>query len=65
MRKCIDIDVIDEPSTFSGEVLRIAGNPALARLWPDGRILNRREDGTFELPSSKGRLLIEIPDYFS
>ncbi len=65
VRKCIDIDVIDEPSTFSGEVLRIAGNPALARLWPDGRILNRREDGTFELPSSKGRLLIEIPDYFS
>ena len=65
VRKAIDIDVIDEASTFAGETLRIPGDPPAARLWPCGTPLARREDGGFELPAARGRLLVEVPGYFA
>ncbi len=64
VRKAMDIDVISEPSTFAGECLRIAGNPPTARLFGTGEPLARRDDGAFELPPAKGRLLIQVPKYF-
>jgi hypothetical protein len=35
------------------------------RLFGSGETLVRRADGTgFELPSAKGRLLLEVPNFF-
>jgi hypothetical protein len=63
VRKALDIDIIEERSTFAGEKLRLAGNTAAAIQFGSGE-LTRDADGAFLLPAVKGRLLIVVPDYF-
>jgi len=67
VRKALDIDIVDEPSTFAGETLNLAGSDdsTVVRVFGSGEALAREADGTFRLPSVKGRLLLEVPDWFS
>ncbi len=62
-RKAIDIDVIDEPMSFAGDVLRLPAHVRSVRIF-DGAELVRARDGAFELPVHKGRLLLEVPRFF-
>ncbi len=64
-RKALDIDMIEERSSFAGESLRLTG-PVRQVLDFETRIpLARNPDGSFSLPLKKGRLLLEIPRFFS
>jgi hypothetical protein len=62
-RKALDIDMIEERSSFGGELLRLPKKVKVARLF-QGEELPRDESGAFLLPLAKGRLLIEVPGYF-
>lgn len=64
VRKAMDIDVIDEPSTFAGQTLHVEGNPPEALVFGTDRVLKAEADGSFKLPDARGRLLIQIPGYF-
>lgn len=66
VRKALDIDIIDEPSTFAGETLRLAGSDdsTVVRVFDSGESLSRDAGGAFILPSVKGRLLLEVPGWF-
>lgn len=78
VRKALAIDMIEEPSTFAGEVLRLpqqvqtvqslaavntAGNGAVPELVATP--LKALGNGAFELPAVKGRLLLEVPGFFA
>lgn len=63
VRKAIDIDVIEDRSSFAGELLYLANNAPEARLF-QGEPLERDESGAFVLPPAKGRILVEVPGYF-
>jgi Hypothetical glycosyl hydrolase 6 len=62
LRKAIESDVLEEPSSFAGEVLRVPG-AARARLF-DGPDLEMLAPSVFALPAARGRLLIEVQDFF-
>ena len=62
-RKTLELDLIEERSSFAGERLRLPARAMEARIF-GGSALERTEDGTFLLPMEKGRLLIEVPGYF-
>jgi hypothetical protein len=64
VRKAAEIDVIEEASSFACETLLFRNLPATAqpRLF-GGTPLEKSGEG-FALPITKGRLLIEVPDYF-
>ncbi len=64
VRKAMDIDVIDERSTFTGEVLRLRQPAAGVRDFITGEDLARADCGGYVLPQRKGRLLLEVPDHF-
>ncbi len=64
VRKALEIDVIEEASSFAGEELRLPARAKEARLF-NGPSLERTADGKFLLPMVKGRLLIEVPGYFA
>ena len=64
VRKALEIDVIEEPSSFAGEQLRLPERAKEVRLF-GGPALERTADGRFLLPAAKGRLLIEVPGFFS
>jgi hypothetical protein len=63
VRKSLDIDIIEERSSFAGEVLRLPAKAKSARVF-GGAALPRDAAGGFVLPTAKGRLLIEVPGYF-
>ena len=63
-RKALDGDMIEERSSFAGEVLRLPAGVTTVRTWPGGQLLPRSDDG-FLLPVAKGRLLLEIPGWFA
>ena len=63
-RKALEMDVIEEPSSFAGERLRLPERAKMARLF-NGPALERAEDDRFLLPVVKGRLLIEVPGFFA
>ena len=63
-RKARDLDLIEERSSFAGESLRLPPQGVTARLF-DGPVLARAADGAFLLPTAKGRLLIEVPGFFT
>lgn len=66
MRKALDIDTIEEASHFAGEVLRLRDlRPGITARCFGGNMLEQADDSTFMLPQAKGRLLIEVPDYFA
>lgn len=63
VRKALKIDMIEERSSFAGEILRVRG-AAAARIFR-GPELKALAPGEFELPLAKGRLLVEVPGYFA
>jgi hypothetical protein len=67
VRKAMDIDVIEERSTFAGEELRLAGagEETRVRVFASGAELVRIGAESFALPSVKGRLLLEVPGWFA
>lgn len=65
VRKALDIDVLEERGSFAGEVLRLPTQARLVREFLSGEILQSNGEGEFILPASKGRLLLEVPDYFT
>ena len=65
IRKSLDIDVIEERSSFAGESLRLAGAAAVVQIFGSKVNLQRDAAGGFSLPIAKGRLLLEAPDYFN
>ena len=65
VRKALDIDMIEERSSFAGENLRLPANAAEVRVFGTGETLVRAADGTFVLPTAaRGRLLLEVPGFF-
>jgi hypothetical protein len=64
-RKALECDMIDERSSFAGEVLRLKGEAALIRVFGSDEVLGRTPDGGWTLPLQKGRLLLEVPGYFA
>ena len=64
VRNALETDVIEEPSSFAGERLRLPARAQEARLF-NGPALERTPDGRFLLPMLKGRLLVEVPGYFA
>lgn len=65
VRKAMDIDVIEERSSFAGELLRLPAAARTARLFGSGEMLPRTPDGAFVLRAAKGRLLVEVPGFFA
>lgn len=64
VRKALEIDVIEEASSFAGEILKIRDLPeGYKPTLFDGEPLEPAAAG-FELPPTKGRLLVEVPRYF-
>ena len=60
IRKSLDIDVIEERSSFAGESLRISGEGATVRIFDSKVSLARDADGGYLLPMAKGRLMLEV-----
>ena len=63
-RKALDIDMIEERSSFAGESLRVTGPVSQVLDFETQTPLERNPDGSFALPLKKGRLLLEIPQFF-
>ncbi len=64
-RKAIDVDVVDQPLGFAGEVLRLPAQARRVRVFGGPELARSAGDGAgFELPQAKGRLLLEVPAYF-
>lgn len=64
VRKALDIDVIDEASSFAGQRLHLDGNPKEIQIFGCDTPLTPEADGAFVLPDEKGRLLLTVPGYF-
>lgn len=64
-RKALECDMIEEPSSFAGETLILSPAAKTLRLFGAKSEIPRNPDGTWTLPSVKGRLLLEIPGFFS
>jgi putative glycosyl hydrolase-like family 6 (GHL6) protein len=64
-RKALDIDMIEERSSFAGESLRLPKAVGHVVDFQTKTPLARNADGSFALPSGKGRLLLIIPLFFS
>ena len=64
-RKALDIDMIEERSSFAGELLRLPKAAKTARIFGTNEELPRNTEGDFILPAAKGRLLVEVPGFFS
>ena len=67
VRKALDIDVIEERSSFAGEFFKLEKDiPALFQVTPGGKRKPLKKTGprTFALPAAKGRLLLEAVNYF-
>lgn len=63
-RKALEIDMIEEASSFAGELLRLPVKAARVVDFETKQDLARHADGPFALPAKKGRLLLEVPGYF-
>ena len=63
IRKALDIDVIEERMPFGGYFLAMPDSVSNVKVW-QGAALERAEAG-FALPTSYGRLLLEVPNYFA
>jgi hypothetical protein len=65
VRKCLDIDVIEQRQNFAGEELVLPAKAKEVFCVTTGKKLFRNNKGTIELPAVKGRLLLEVKNYFS
>jgi len=64
VRKSLDIDVCEERMSFAGEALSCPKQVSAVYVYETGESLQRNVSGAFLLPMVKGRLLLEIPNYF-
>ena len=62
--KAVQIDMIEERSSFYGESLVLPSAAKSVRVFPSGELLSRERDESFRLPRAKGRLLLEVPGFF-
>lgn len=64
VRKALEVDVIEEASSFAGEVLQLRDLPegGAPRLF--GAEGLESVGAGFALPPTRGRLLVEVPNYF-
>jgi len=65
LRKALDIEVIEERMSFAGERLDLPSKTKTVRIFGSNESLPLEPDGSFTLPPTKGRLLLEVPGYFS
>jgi hypothetical protein len=67
VRKALDIDMIEERSSFAGEVIHLPPAAREVRVFGTGEKLARSADGSgFDLPArARGRLLLEVPGFFT
>lgn len=61
-RQTPDADIISERQSFAGQILRFARDVKAVRVW-NGADLEPSQGG-FALPTTEGRLLLEVPDFF-
>lgn len=64
-RKALEIDVIEERSSFAGEKLRLSDSISSVRDYTSGELLPQDENGAFVLPAKKGRLLLVAEKAFA
>jgi len=64
LRKSLELDILEERMSFAGESLHLPATARMARVFGSTEPLPRAEDGGFALPAVKGRLLLEIPEFF-
>lgn len=64
VRKALDIDVIEQRQSFAGEELVLPPKVKEVFCVTTGKKLARNKAGNFDLPATKGRLLIEVKNYF-
>lgn len=64
IRKAMDIDMIEERSSFAGEILKFNKPCDSVSLVFENKALSKYPDGGFVLPSTKGRLLLRVINYF-
>ncbi len=65
LRKSLELDVLEERMSFAGEPLHFTRPVKSVRVFGSSESLPMAADGAFVLPPSKGRLLLEVPDFFS
>jgi hypothetical protein len=65
VRKALDIDVIEAGQSFGGELLNVSSKVATVKCVTNGKLLPKAKAGQFVLPNIKGRVLLEIPNYFA
>jgi hypothetical protein len=65
VRKSLELDVLEERMSFAGEALKLPEEVTEVIDFSTQEALPRNPEGDFELPLVKGRLLLEIPGYFS
>jgi putative glycosyl hydrolase-like family 6 (GHL6) protein len=64
VRKALEIDVCEERLSFAGEHLNLPPTARTVRVFDTGESLPANSAGSFMLPLSKGRLLLEVPNFF-
>lgn len=64
VRKALDIDVIDERGSYAGEAIALPAKVKRVRVFGEKKDLAQDEEGKFLLPPVKGRLLLEVPNFF-
>ena len=63
-RKAIDIDMIEERSSFAGQLLRLPPAAKTGRIFGTGDDLTFSAEGVALPPWAAGRLLLEFPNFF-
>jgi len=64
LRKALDIDVIEERMNFAGQILHLPVAARQVRVFGHDTPLPIAPSGGFQLPTSPGRLLLEVPGFF-
>lgn len=66
VRKALNIDMIEERSSFAGQILHLPEAANEVRVYGTRENLPRASGGGWELPASaRGRILIEAPGFFA
>lgn len=64
VRKAVTLDLLEERMSFAGERLQLPPPAERVRVFGTNEELRRESDGSFLLPATKGRLLLEVSGFF-
>jgi hypothetical protein len=64
VRKALDIDVIEEATSFAGKRISFVKDISTLKCVNNGEIFRPDEAGNFWLPPFEGRILLEVTDFF-